>query len=190
VLAGVERFTRATPRSKLVSAEDIAAPLLAYLGQCKGVRHITLAGSFRRRRDTVGDLDILVTAKKDSGVMSAFVAYDEVSEVISRGSTRSTVRLRCGLQVDLRVVPQVSYGAALVYFTGSKAHNIALRRLVIDKGWKLNEYGIFRGKRRIASKSEEEVYGKLGLPVITPELRENRGEIGAATRGRLPSWSH
>jgi DNA polymerase (family 10) len=186
VLERVERFTGEAPRTKLITAEDIAAPLLAYLKRCEGVKNITLAGSFRRRRDTVGDLDILVTAKKDSGVMEAFVAYDEVSEVVSRGSTRSTVHLRSGMQVDLRVVPQVSYGAALVYFTGSKAHNIALRKLAIDKGWKLNEYGIFRGERRIAGKSEEEVYKKIGLPVIPPELRENRGEIEAAVRDRLP----
>jgi DNA polymerase (family 10) len=118
--------------------------------------------------------------------MDDFVTYDEVREIVSRGRTRATVRLRSGMQVDLRVVPQVSYGAALVYFTGSKAHNIAIRKLAVKKGWKMNEYGLFEGSKRIAGKSEQDLYRKIGLPFIPPELRENRGEIEAARKGRLP----
>jgi DNA polymerase (family 10) len=118
--------------------------------------------------------------------MAGFVAYDEVVEVVSQGDTRATVRLRSGMQVDLRLVPQVSYGAALHYFTGSKAHNIAVRTLAVKRGLKLNEYGVFEGDKRIAGRTEQEVYDAVGLPYIEPVLRENRGEIEAARKGRLP----
>jgi len=171
---------------RLPEAEDIAAPLVAYLKKTPGVKEICVAGSLRRCRETIGDLDILVTAKKHSPVMERFIAYEEVSGVISRGETRSTVVLRSGLHVDLRVVPQVSYGAALCYFTGSKAHNIALRTLALDKGYKLNEYGLFRGAKRIGGKSEQEIYARLGLAWVEPEMREDRGEIERARTGRLP----
>jgi DNA polymerase (family 10) len=145
-----------------------------------------VAGSYRRMRETVGDLDILVTALSGSDVMQRFVAYDEVAEVLSQGPTRASVILKSGLQVDLRVVEQAAYGAALCYFTGSKAHNITLRRIAQDKGLKLNEYGLFREGKRIAGATEESVYRALGLPWIAPELREDRGEIAAALAGRLP----
>ncbi len=134
----------------------------------------------------MGDLDILVTASKNSPVMERFTGYEEVAEVISHGTTRSTVRLRTGLQVDLRVVPEVSYGAALHYFTGSRAHNIAVRTLGVKRKLKINEYGVFKGDKRIAGKTEEEVFEHVGLPYIEPELREDRGEIEAAQRGQLP----
>lgn len=183
----LEHFTGDTPRVKLIIAEDIARPLVQYLKQVDGVKEVTVAGSYRRRRDTVGDLDILTTATRRSPVMDRFVAYDEVDEIISHGKTRSTVRLHSGLQVDLRVVPQVSYGAALHYFTGSKAHNIAVRTLGVKKKLKINEYGVFRGEKRIAGRTEEEVYRKVGLPWIEPELREQRGELEAAREGRLPA---
>ncbi len=186
IMQRLEHFAGTAPRFKLIVAEDIAVPLVEYLKQCQGVKDVVVAGSYRRRKETVGDLDILVTASKDSPVMDRFSAYDEVEEVISKGKTRSTVRLRSGMQVDLRVVPQVSYGAALHYFTGSKAHNIAVRKQGIRKGYKINEYGVFKGDRRIAGKTEQEVYDKLGLPFIPPELRENRGELQAARNGRLP----
>jgi DNA polymerase (family 10) len=185
----LERLTRsrhADSRSRLADAEDIAGPLVNYLRECAGVRQVSIAGSYRRRRETVGDLDILVTAKQGTPVTDHFVAYDEVSEVISHGKTRSTVHLRSGMQVDLRVVAQVSYGAALLYFTGSKAHNIALRKLAIKQGYKLNEYGLFRGDRRIAGRTEAAVYAKLDLSYIEPELREQHGEIEAARKGSLP----
>lgn len=186
ILQHVERFQGAAQRMRLVDAEEIAAALAAYLKETPGVKDVTVAGSFRRRRDTVGDLDILVTATKSSPVMKCFTGYDEVTEVISQGDTRSTVVLRSGLHVDLRVVPQVSYGAALCYFTGSKAHNIALRKLGVAKGWKLNEYGLFKGEQRIGGKTEQEIYAKLGLGFIEPELREDQGEIELAAKGRLP----
>jgi DNA polymerase (family 10) len=138
-------------------------------------------------RETVGDLDILVTAAAGSPVMQRFAAYDEVADVLSAGPTRASVVLKSGLQVDLRVVEEKSYGAALVYFTGSKAHNIAIRRIAQKLGLKVNEYGVFRGIERIAGEDEASVYQCLGLPWIPPELREDRGEIEAAHAGRLPS---
>jgi len=137
-------------------------------------------------RETVGDLDILVTAAPHSPVMQRFTAYDEVAEVFSAGETRASVLLKCGMQVDLRVVAQESYRAALHYFTGSKSHNIAIRRIAQQLGLKVNEYGVFRGAQRIAGDSEESVYRAVGLPYIAPELREDRGEIEAARANRLP----
>jgi DNA polymerase (family 10) len=134
----------------------------------------------------VGDLDILVAAAPGSTVMERFVAYDEVTRLLAQGATRSSVVLKSGLQVDLRLVPPESYGAALHYFTGSKAHNIAVRRLGQAKGLKINEYGVFRGKRRVAGDTEESVFRAVGLSYIEPELREDRGEIEAARRGELP----
>lgn len=145
ILQRTERFSGVEQRMKLLMTEDFVEPLVAYLKESQGVKDITVAGSFRRRKETVGDLDILVAARKDSPVMDRFVDYDEVDEVVSQGTTRSTVILRSGLHVDLRVVPQVSYGAALCYFTGSKAHNIAVRKIGVKQGYKINEYGAFRG---------------------------------------------
>ena len=190
ILQHLGRFHGAARRMRLPDAEDIAEPLVAYLKKTSGVKDITLAGSFRRRKETVGDLDILVTARKDSPVMERFIAYDEVTEVVSRGKTRSTVILRSGLHVDLRLVPQASYGAALCYFTGSKAHNIALRKIGVSKGFKLNEYGLFKGEKRIGGKTEQEVYEKLGLSYVEPELRENRGEIELAHAGQAAETHH
>jgi DNA polymerase (family 10) len=182
----VERFTGEEQRTKLIDAEQIAGPLVNYLKQSNGVKGIVVAGSYRRRKETIGDLDILITARRDASVMDDFVNYDEVEEVISKGKTRSTVRLRSGMSVDLRVVPQASYGAALHYFTGSKAHNIAVRKLGVKKGYKINEYGVFKGGERIGGKTEKAVYDKVGLPYIAPELRENRGELAAASKDELP----
>ena len=147
-----------------------------------------VAGSYRRRRETIGDLDIVVTAEGSNSatVMDRFVAYGDVAEVISKGETRATVKLRGGLQVDLRAVEADAYGAALLYFTGSKAHNIELRKIAQEQSYKLNEYGLFKGTRRVAGKTEQEVYGKLGLDWIAPELREARGEIALAREHRLP----
>ena len=173
-------------RMKRIDSEEYANSIIAYLKKSKGLKEIEVAGSFRRRQETVGDLDILVTAARGSNTMQRFIKYDEVAEVISHGETRSTVRLRCGLQVDLRVVPTVCYGAALQYFTGSKEHNIELRTLAVKKKLKINEYGVFRGDKRIAGKTEAEVYRTVGLPLIPPELRQGRGEIEAARKGKLP----
>ena len=170
-------------RFKLAVAEAEAEALVGFL---RDSGRVVVAGSYRRRRDTVGDLDVLVTAKNGAAVGDRLVKYENVAEVVAHGSTRTTVMLRSGLQVDVRAVPEESYGAALLYFTGSKAHNIALRGLANQHGWKLNEYGLFSGKRRIAGATEEDVYEKLGLAYIAPELREDRGEIAAAQAGKLP----
>ncbi|HKT31651.1 MAG TPA: DNA polymerase/3'-5' exonuclease PolX [Gammaproteobacteria bacterium] len=186
ILTGIESRGSAPQRFKLADAEQAAAPLVAYLEKIRGVKTVTVAGSFRRRRDTVGDLDIVVTARRGTPVMRRFIAYDAVAEVLSEGVTRASVRLRNGLQVDLRLVPEASYGAALYYFTGSKSHNIAVRRIAVGKGLKINEYGVYRGVRRVAGRTEEEVFAAVDLPYIVPELRENRGEIEAARRGKLP----
>jgi DNA polymerase (family 10) len=174
-------------RLRLAIVEDFAKPLLDYVQELDGVEKAEIAGSYRRRKETVGDLDILATAEDGKPVIDRFTEYDEVDEVVSQGKTRSTVRLRSGLQVDLRVVPDISFGAAMHYFTGSKAHNIACRRRAIDRGLKLNEYGVFDGKRRVAGATEEEVYDTIGLPWIAPVLREDRGEIEAAEKGTLPN---
>lgn len=186
ILQHIEHRRGAVQRMRLAEAEDIAGGLVDYLRKSPGVKDISVAGSIRRRKDTVGDLDILVTAARGSPVMRRFVAYDEVADVISQGDTRSTVVLRSGLHADLRVVPQVSFGAALCYFTGSKAHNIAVRKIGVAKGCKVNEYGVFKGEKRVAGRTEQDVYAKLGLAYIEPEMREDRGEIELAAKGRLP----
>ena len=170
-------------RFKLAVAEAEAESLVAFL---RDAGHAVVAGSYRRRRDTVGDLDILVTSQHGPAVGDKLAQYDNVAEVLAHGPTRTTVVLRSGIQVDVRAVPEESYGAALMYFTGSKAHNIALRGLANERKWKLNEYGLFSGKRRIAGATEEEVYAKLGLAYIPPELREDRGEIALAKANKLP----
>lgn len=175
-----------TDRFKLAIAAQYAEPLAAWLRTIPGVQQVVLAGSYRRARETVGDIDILITAIPDSQVMTRFCSYDEIAEVLSHGPTRSSVVLKCKLQVDARVVSPESYGAALHYFTGSKAHNIAIRRLGQERGLKINEYGVFKGETRIAGETEESVFQAVGLPFIPPELRENRGEIEAARKGYLP----
>jgi DNA polymerase (family 10) len=186
ILQNVETRLSKTHRIKLATAAQYADALVAWLGKADGVSHVEVAGSYRRMRETVGDLDILVVARPNSDVIQRFTAYDEVAEVLSRGSTRASVVLKSGLQADLRVVEAASYGAALCYFTGSKSHNIALRRIAQEKGLKLNEYGVFRGKERIAGDTENAVYRALGLDFVPPELREDRGEIAAAQAHRLP----
>jgi len=182
----LERWQGQERRTRLFDAEEIADPLVRFLEAIDGVEQVMVAGSYRRRRETVGDLDILVTCRRDTPVMDRFVAYPEVSELVSKGETRSTVHLRSGMQVDLRLVPEASYGAALHYFTGSKAHNIAVRRLGVKQGLKINEYGVFRDDKRVAGRTEEQVYASVDLPFIPPELREDRGEIEAAREGKLP----
>jgi DNA polymerase (family X) len=170
-------------RFKLAVSEAEAEALVGYL---QGSGRVVVAGSYRRRRDTIGDLDVLVTTKHGIAVGNKLTEYENVAQILAHGPTRTTVVLRSGLQVDVRAVPEESYGAALLYFTGSKAHNIALRGLANRHGWKLNEYGLFSGKRRIAGTTEEDVYEKLGLSFVAPELREDRGEIAASQAGKLP----
>ena len=173
-------------RLKWILAEQRAEDMVAYLEKAPGIEHIEVAGSFRRRKETVGDLDILVICRKGPPVMEHFTDHEDVREVVSQGRTRSTVVLKSGLHVDVRVIPKVSYGAALHYFTGSKAHNVAIRKRAQGKNLKINEYGVFRGDDRIAGKDEQEVYRSVGLPYIPPELREDRGEIEAADDDALP----
>ncbi|WP_397541312.1 DNA polymerase/3'-5' exonuclease PolX [Roseovarius salis] len=186
ILDGLQRLESAGTRRRLIDAEHIAAPLMSHVEALEGVKKAIIAGSYRRRKETVGDLDILVTAKRGHDVTGGFAEYGEVARIVSQGSTRATVILQSGFSVDLRVVPAVSYGAALHYFTGSKAHNIACRRRAVARGWKLNEYGLFEDGNRIAGETEEGLYEALGLPFIPPALRENRGEIPAAEDGALP----
>lgn len=186
IIDAIRRQQSKARRFKLAVAAQYAQGYVAWLREVPGPKQVEVAGSFRRMRETVGDLDILVTARDAAAVIERFAAYGEVAQVVSSGSTRAAVRLRSGLGVDLRVVPEVSYGAALHYFTGSKAHNVAIRRLGQGRGLKINEYGVFRGTKRIAGETEESVYRAVGLPYIPPELREDRGEIEAARQGTLP----
>jgi DNA polymerase (family X) len=173
-------------RTRLDIAEQFVAPLVSYLKELATVEDVAVAGSYRRRLATVGDLDIIAISDAGAQVAEAFVSYDSVGEVVSQGATKTTVILRSGLQVDLRIVSKEHYGAALLYFTGSKAHNIHLRNLAVDQGFKINEYGVYKGDERIAGQNESEIYGLFNLPVIPPELREDQGEIQAAREDRLP----
>jgi DNA polymerase (family 10) len=186
IASAIEARLGKARRFKLALAAQYAQALLKYLGRAPGVRGVVAAGSLRRARETVGDVDLLATAADGAAVTRHFVAYPDVQEVRQAGDTRASVLLRSGLQVDLRVVAPESFGAALMYFTGSKAHNIRMRNLAIARGLKLNEYGLFRGSRAIAGATEQEVYAALGLPWIAPELREDLGEIEAAQKHRLP----
>ena len=145
-----------------------------------------MSGSVRRMKETIGDADFLVISDNPKRVMDYFVSMPEVIDIIGKGETKSSVKLKTGMDVDVRVVPEESFGAALQYFTGSKDHNVALRRIAQEKGWKLSEYGLFEGEKQIAGRTEEEIYEKLGLQWIPPELRENTGEIEAAKKNKLP----
>ncbi len=177
--APVRRFT-------LAEAAAEAEPLAAYLRKVPGVERVEIAGSFRRGRETVGDIDILAVAARNGKAVALFVAYERAEAVLAEGETRAAIRLKGGLQVDLRVVAREEFGAALYYFTGSKAHNIAVRGIAVKKKLKINEYGVFRGATRVAGETEESVFAAVDLPYIPPELREDRGEIDAARAGRLP----
>ncbi len=187
ILEAIKARAQKEKRFKLAEVQIYVDSLIEYLKKVPGVSEVVAAGSYRRSRETVGDLDILVAARKGSPVMERFAEYDEVDNVLSKGLTRSSIVLRCGLQVDVRLVTQASFGAALQYFTGSKAHNIVIRRLGQQRGLKINEYGVFRFEKRVAGDTEASVYRALDLPYIAPELRENRGEIEAARAKRLPN---
>lgn len=189
--AGVAAALAGPPTGRFVrkSVEPVAAAVARQLLPAAGVESVVVAGSFRRRRPDVGDLDVLIAARKDSDALDRFVALPNTDHVLAHGPTRAAIVLRSGLQIDARLVPPESFGAALVYFTGSKAHNIALRRRALARGLKLNEYGVFRGNRRIAGATEESVYAAVGLPWIPPELRADDGEIEAAEAGRLDAFA-
>jgi DNA polymerase (family 10) len=189
ILKGIAVWRSGRERMPLGAALPLAEAILATLRSVKETDQIALAGSVRRMKETVKDIDILVTSKRPAPVMDVFVALPNVGEIIAHGETKSSVRLREGIQVDLRVVEPECFGAALQYFTGSKQHNIRVREMAQRQGLKVNEYGVFdeRTDRRIAGATEEEVYAAVGLPFIPPEIREDGGEIEAALEGRLPT---
>src|SRR3990167_4207027 len=188
ILKAIQELKSRKGRFRLSLALAYAEPLVAYLKKIPGVIQVEPAGSLRRWKDTIGDVDILVTCKKDAPVMDRFVKYPDVKEIIAKGDTKSTAILKSGLQVDVRVLDEKSFGAALQYFTGSKAHNIAIRDRAKKMGLKISEYGVFEEKtgKKVAGENEEDVYKAVGLPWIPPELRENMGEVEAAERGKLP----
>jgi len=187
ILREIEEYSKkgGLQRIKISEAEKQIKPMIEYL---KGkMDNVTIAGSYRRQKETVGDIDILATGKNPDKAMKDFTEYEEVDRVLSKGETKSSIKLRTGLQVDLRLVKKRSFGAALLYFTGSKAHSIALRKTGQNKGYKVNEYGVFKGKKRLASKTEKAMYEALDLTYIEPELRESRGEIEASRNNELPA---
>lgn len=186
ILKGIGFVKQRSGRFPLGAVLPLMHEIEARLRKVAGVKQVAIAGSIRRRKETVGDGDVLVVSAKPDVVMDFFVAMPEVVHVHGKGHTKSSIKLDTGMDVDLRVVPAESFGAALNYFTGSKDHNVALRRIAIEKKLKLNEYGVFRGEKSIAGKTEEDVYAVLGLPYIEPELREMTGEIEAARAGKLP----
>ena len=163
-----------------------AEELKEYLKQGGEVEKVELAGSIRRRKETIGDLDILVISKDHKKTMERFVHYPDVKDILGQGNTKSSIILKNDVHVDLRVVENKSFGAAMQYFTGNKDHNILLRRIAIEKGCKLNEYGLFKGKKYIAGKNEKEIYNKLGLQYIPPEMRTNTGELELAKKKKIP----
>ena len=186
ILDEVGKLSEREHRTRLGEAEQVAGALVDYLSELEEISQIEVAGSYRRRKETVGDLDILVACDDSKPVMDRFTGHPDVAEVASSGETRATVYLKSGLQVDLRVVKAASFGAALHYFTGSKAHNVAIRKMANERKLKVNEYGVHKGSKRVAGKTEEDVFKQVDLPWIPPELRENRGEIEAAQEDRLP----
>ncbi|WP_456268430.1 DNA polymerase/3'-5' exonuclease PolX [Kushneria sp. AK178] len=186
ILKEAERLEDAPLRTRLDEARQAAEDLVSWLERADGAQRLSTAGSLRRGLETVGDLDILVSSDDGPTLMAHLMSYPDIAETVSHGTTKSTIRLHSGLQVDVRVVNDESFGAALYYFTGSQAHNIATRKMATERGLKINEYGIYRGKKQLAGRTEEEVLARIDLPWIAPELRENRGEIEAAQNGTLP----
>lgn len=186
IIRGIALLELKKERMLLGKALPLAEDIVKKLKMLKEVKKISLAGSLRRLKETIGDIDILVTSIKPQKVMDLFTTLPDVRTVIAKGPTKSTVILKAGIQADVRVVKPESWGSALQYFTGSKEHNIELRKIAIKLGYKLNEYGLFKNKKQVAGRTEKEIYKKLGLAYIVPELRENRGEIEAAARRRLP----
>ncbi|HPD61153.1 MAG TPA: DNA polymerase/3'-5' exonuclease PolX [Thermodesulfobacteriota bacterium] len=186
ILKGIALYRQKLARVMLSTMLALSREITGELKKLKEVKQISVAGSVRRRRETIKDIDILIVSPQPERVMEFFTQLPLVETVQAKGKTKSSVRARGGIQVDLRVVEPDCFGAALCYFTGSKAHNIRLRELAVAKGLKINEYGIFRGEKKIGGRDEQEVYASVGLPFIPPELREDRGEIEAALQGKLP----
>jgi DNA polymerase (family X) len=186
ILAEIKKNDSHEDRMLFRDARDISRTIIDYMKTLDGVKKVEAAGSLRRKKETVGDLDILLSCKRGTDAMGHLLDFEDVEKVVVQGKTKTSVVLRSGLQVDLRVVAHASYGSALLYFTGSKAHNIKLRKRGVERDLKINEYGVYRDKKKVAGKTEREVYKKIGLAFIPPELREDRGEIEAAEKDRLP----
>ncbi len=187
ILKGIEILRRASGRATLKEARDQVQSLQRILESCKEVRQWQVAGSYRRAKETVGDLDILLESENRQATSDKILEQASVEEVVGRGSEKLSIRLIDGLQVDFRYFKKASFGAALLYFTGSKSHNIAIRKIATEKGWKLNEYGLFEDQTMLTGKSEEGIYKKLSLDWIPPELREDSGEVEAGQKGELPN---
>jgi DNA polymerase (family X) len=187
ILKGIEFARKSGGRFILGFALPLIREIEDRLKSCPEVTKAIAAGSVRRMRETIGDVDFLVQSDNPETVADFFVTMPEVIQVIEKGKTKSAVKLKTGMNADIRILPEQSFGAALQYFTGSKPHNIELRKIAIEKKWKLNEYGIFQKTKQIAGKTEEEVYEKLGLQWIPPEMRENTGEIDLAKKHELPN---
>jgi DNA polymerase (family 10) len=187
ILKGIQFFKQGGGRAILGFIIPLVEELVNYLKESGFAKEVVPAGSYRRRKETIGDIDILATSDKPEKLMDYFVKFDGISDVLAKGPTKTMVRLKIGLDADLRVVAKESFGAALAYFTGSKDHNIVMRELAIKKGWKLNEYGLFdKNGKMIAGRTEEEIYKALDLEWIPPEMRENKGEIELARQKKLP----
>ena len=188
ILKAIERYKKRSTRILFSTAEPIVNDILAYLQGMQGLEHITAAGSFRRAKETVGDIDILATASRPEEIVAAFVRMPLVEEVLAQGPTKASVIVQETIQVDLRIVEHQSFGTVLQYFTGSKEHNVRLRQLALNRGYSLSEYSLTRlaDSRDLFFDREEDVYSALGLPYIPPEMREDHGEIEAAMQGKLP----
>ncbi len=186
ILKAIEVYRRAAGRFRLDTAYETAEVLSAWLRDLKVVEEVTPAGSLRRGRETVGDLDLLVTGRDPAAIADHFVKFPGIASILAKGEDKVSVKLKNDLQVDVRMIERSAYGAALHYFTGSKEHNVAMRDIAKRRGWKLSEYGLFHGDKILAGRTEEEIFAKLGLEWIPPELRENLGEIEAAEINELP----
>jgi len=187
IAQGIEMFKKGKERTLLGDMLPIAESIVNEIKKIKVVDKISLAGSLRRMNETIGDIDILVTSSNPRIVMDKFTTLPQISKVLAKGDTKSMIILKPNIQADIRVLAKDEFGSALQYFTGNKEHNIKTREIAIKKELKLSEYGLFKKSgQRIAGRTEEEIYKKLGLPYIEPELRENHGELEAAKRGKLP----
>jgi DNA polymerase (family 10) len=187
IASGVEKKLYEEKRYRLFDVIPVAKGIVEELQASKGVIRIETAGSIRRRKETVHDIDIVASCEAGSDIMERFTALEEAGQIVMKGPTRSSIALKSGLHVDLRVVPKTAFGAALHHFTGSKSHNIALRKMAMEKGLKINEYGVFKADKRVGGEQEEDIYAALGLAYIEPEIRENRGEVEAAAGKKLPT---
>jgi DNA polymerase (family 10) len=183
---GIELYEKGHERLSIAVAERVASEVISYLKENTTIKDISAAGSLRRWKETIGDVDVLVTGRNGASIVRIFTKYPKAERVLAAGDTKGSIMVEGGIQVDLRIVEPKSYGAALQYFTGSKAHNVRCRNIARTKGMKLSEYGLFKGEKMVAGKTEEDVYEKLGLGYIPPELREDRGEIEAALKKKLP----